>query len=238
MIAATLFYLANKGYFTISEKQSDISKKSKKDLVFKYNNSMEYPKEAHLRFVINWFMGYGQGEEFSLGEIAKNLKNTKVAMEYTKKEDEWKKILKEDGHLLNMFIKIGYKEELTNEFYNERFKWISYKSFIEKNIVTISEILTSEESGDILNYASALEVHSLNLKNFAEKLSKIALKNSVNSRDNYCYFAFYPMFYLNMGSINNNVSSYGSSTDTGGGFTGASGGGDFSGGGGGGGGAF
>lgn len=238
MIASTLFYLAHKGYFTISEKESDLSKKSKKDLVFKYNNSMEYPKEAHLIFLINWFMGYGEEEEFSLLKIAENLKNTKVAMEYTNKETQWKKILKEDGRLLNMFIKIGYKEELTNEFYNERFKWIAYRSFIEKNIVTISEILTSEESGDILNYGPALEVHSLNLKDFSKKLSEIAIKNSNNSTDNYSYFAWYPMFYLSMGSINNNVSSYSSSTDTGGGFTGASGGGGFSGGGGGGGGAF
>ena len=238
MISATLFYLANKGHFTISEKQLDLSDKSKNDLVFKYNSSMGYPKEAHLKFLINWFMGYGQEEEFSLGEIAENLKNTNVAMEHTKKEDQWKKILKEDGHLLNMFIKIGFKEELTNEFYNERLKWISYKSFIENNIVTISEILTSEESGDILNYASALEVHQLNVKNFAEKLSKIALKNSFDQGNNYCYFAFYPLFFLNMSAINNNVSSYGSSTGTGGGFTGASGGGGFSGGGGGGGGAF
>lgn len=238
MIAATLFYLANKGYFTISETQSDLSKKNRKNLVFKYNNSMEYPREEHLRFVINWFMDYGQCEEFSLGEIAEILKNTNAAKEYVWKEYEWEKILKEDGHLLNMFIKIGYKEVLTNEFYNERFKWINYKEFIEKNIAIISGILTSEESGDILNYASALEVHSLNLNNFTEKLSKIAFKNSVNTEDDYCYFAFYPMFYLNMSSIDNNVSSFGSSTDTGGGFAGSSGGGDFSGGGGGGGGAF
>jgi len=235
MIAATLFYLANKGYFTISEKQSYLSGK---DLVFKYNNSIEYPREEHLRFIINWFMSYGQYEEFSLGEIAENLKNTNEAREYIRKESEWEKILKEDGHLLNMFIKIGYKEVLTNEFYNERFKWISYKKFIEKNIATISEMLTSEQSEDILNYASALEVHKLNLNNFTERLNNIAFHNSVNSEDGYSYFAFYTMFYLNMDYIDSSVTSFGSSTDTGGGFTGDSGGGDFSGGGGGGGGAF
>ncbi|PRR82361.1 DUF2207 domain-containing protein [Clostridium vincentii] len=232
MISATLFYLANKGYFTISEKQLDLSNKSKNDLVFKFNSSMDYPKEEHLKFLINWFMGYGQEEQFSLGEIAKSLKNTDIAMEHTKKEEQWKKILKKDGHILNMFIKIGYKEELTNEFYNERFKWISYKSFIQKNIVTISEVLTSEESGDILNYASVLEVDKLKLENFAERLSKLALKNSFNQGNNYCNFTFYPLFFMNMSTINNNVSS------TGGGFSGVSGGGGFSGGGGGGGGAF
>jgi uncharacterized membrane protein YgcG len=238
MIAATLFYLANKGYFTISEKQSDLSKKNKKDLIFKYNNSMDYPKEPHLIFLINWFMSYGQEEEFSLEKIAKKLKKSEVAREYSNKNAEWGKILREDGHLLNMFIKIGYKEVLTNEFYNERFKWISYKSFIERNIATISEILTAEEAGDLINYGSALEVRSLKLADFAKKLSKIAVKSSIDLGTDYCYFAFYPTFYLNMGSINNNVSSYDSSTDTGGGFTGVSGGGDFSGGGGGGGGAF
>jgi len=238
MISSTLFYLANKGYFTIVEKQSNAFEKSKKYLIFKRNNSIEYINEEHLKFLINWFMSYGQDGEFSLEEITDKLKNTEMAIEYSKKEKEWIKILKEDGNLLNMFIKIGHKEQLTNEFYNERLKWISYKKFIEKNIEIFPEILTNEESGEIINYALALGVDYVELKDSAERLSKIALKNSCDLRANYYYFAFYPMYLLRMTSINNNAYSNGYSTSAGGGFSGVSGGGGFSGGGGGGGGAF
>ena len=56
MIIASLFYLANKGYYTIEEKNNKSRKKN--DLVFirtDYNKNQEY---IHLQYIIDWFEEY------------------------------------------------------------------------------------------------------------------------------------------------------------------------------------
>ena len=246
ILSSTLFYLCNLGYYNIEQlkytEKGFLSNKADNDLVFKRNINKTLPKEAHLNFIIKWFSIYEIDNEFSLINIQNLLKKESKAKIFLKKLNEWKVKVGEDAKLQGFFTIIGNRETLTNEFYNEKLKWLSYKGFIE-NTINLKERLNEFNTADtILLYARALGINNASIEHYINELIITAKRASERDMDslNYInrtyYFNYYLIHMNTMNSIYNNATP--NNHDSGGGFTGGSSGGDFGGGGGGGSGAF
>lgn len=246
ILSSTLFYLCNLGYYNIEQlkhrEKGFLSNKADNDLVFKRNINKTLPKEDHLNFIIKWFSIYEIDNEFSLINIQNLLKKESKAKIFLRKLNEWKVKVGEDAKLQGFFTIIGNRETLTNEFYNEKLKWLSYKGSIE-NTINLKERLNEFNTADtILLYARALGINNASIEHYINELIITAKRASERDMDslNYInrtyYFNYYLIHMNTMNSIYNNATP--SNNDSGGGFTGESSGGDFGGGGGGGSGAF
>lgn len=246
ILSSTLFYLCNLGYYNIEQRKHTekgfLSNKADNDLVFKRDINKTLPKEAHLNFIIKWFSVYEIDNEFSLINIQNLLKKESKAKIFLKKLNEWKVKVGEDAKLQGFFTIIGNRETLTNEFYNEKSKWLSYKGFIE-NTINLKERLNEFNTADtILLYARALGINNSSIEHYINELIITAKRaserdmGSLNYINRTYYFNYYLIHMNTMNSIYNNATP--SNNDSGGGFTGGSSGGDFGGGGGGGSGAF
>ena len=68
------------------------------------------------------------------------------------------------------FTKIENREILTNEFYNEKLKWLSYREFIEETI-NFKERLNEFNTADtILLYARALGINNASIEHYINEL--------------------------------------------------------------------
>ena len=245
MVISSLFYLTNKGYYEIEEKIYSSKKlKSKEgDLYFKVKTNIPEPKEKNLRYLLRWFneyaTEYGKTTGFSLLELSNKLKKSQAAENYIKKEKRWKEIIMEDGDTLKMTLSIRNNTVLTNEYLDEKNKWLSYKNYITEIVNNTSLDVNTSVINDIVIYASALDVNPKALRKYREFIQANNNFNtgSINEAYRYNYLNYYPLFYFHMNNIQNN-SNFNASSSSSGGFTGGFGGGGFSGGGGGGGGAF
>ncbi|MGL5087173.1 MAG: DUF2207 family protein, partial [Clostridium sp.] len=250
IISSTLFYLCNLGYYNVKEVEYSEKKfsgeKVKKDLRFKRNINKTSPLESHLKFIIKLFSNYERLNEFSLLEIQNSLKKSAKGKGFLNKLDEWKIKVVEDAKQRGYFITIRNKEVLSNEFYNEKLKWLSYKEFIEENI-NIKERLKEVNTADtILIYAKALGINNTEIENYinnlinSEKRDNNYNNNVLNNITNRYNFNYYLTYMNNMDSIHHTIESYDkpSNNIAGGGFDAGSSGGDFGGGGGGDSGAF
>lgn len=249
ILSSTLFYLCNLGFYTMEEykytENGFFNNKEKTDLIFKRNINKKLPKEAHLKFIITWFSLYEVNNEFSLSRIKNTLNKTNDREVFLKQLNKWKLIVEEDAKLQGYFTTIGNKEILTNEFYNEKLKWLSYRDFIEETINFKERLKEVNTADTILIYAKAVGINNRLIETYISELINNVEKLNYDNSDslNYInrnyYFINYLIYMNTMDSIYHaaipNDSSIGSS---GGGFTGGSSGGDFGGGGGGGSGAF
>lgn len=246
ILSSTLFYLCNLGYYTMEEceytERGFFNDNIKSNLVFQRNVNKELPKENHLKFIIKWFAIYEIDNRFSLLEIQKDLKKSSEGTKFLKELNEWKDIVKSDAKEEGFFTNIENRDTLTNEFYNERLKWISYKEFIE-NTINLKERLNEINIADtMLIYARALEIDKNLIEPYITELINVAERDnnyefdSLSSINRTYYFNYYLIHMNTMDSIYNNVmpNNDTSGIDTGGGFSGTSSGGDFGGGGGGG----
>ncbi|MGL5352560.1 MAG: DUF2207 domain-containing protein, partial [Clostridium sp.] len=238
ILSSTLFYLCNLGYYNVEEveysEKGFFGDKVKKDLRFKRNINKISPRENHLAFIIELFLAYETNNEFSLLEIQSLLKNRSEGRDFIDKLNEWKVEVIEDAKLQGYFTTIRNKEVLTNEFYNEKLKWLSYKEFVESSI-NIKERLNEVNTADtILIYAKALGINNVAIENYINKLISSAKRdnnldmNQLNNMNNAYYFNYYLIYMDNMNSIYHTVTPDSSSNnDSGGGFDGGSSGGDF-----------
>lgn len=243
ILSSTLFYLCSLGYYNIEEheytEKGFYKTKSKYNLIFKRNINKQIPKEEHLKFIITWFSMYESSGKFSLDDIQKVLKDSSEGNIFLKKVERWKTKVESDVETIGFFTTINNRETLTNEFYNENLKWLSYKDYIESSI-NLKERLNDINTADtMIVYARSLGIDSNLIEKYINELVNVAESSAnydSNSFNNIHYFNYYLLHMNSMNSIYHNVipNDNRSSIDASGGFTGGSSGGDFGGGGGGG----
>lgn len=249
ILSSTLFYLCNLDFYTMEEykyiEKGFFNNKEKTDLIFKRNVNKKLPKESHLKFIITWFSLYEINNEFLLSRIKNTLTKAYDREIFLNKLNKWKLIVEEDAALQGYFTTIGNREVLTNEFYNEKLKWLSYRSFIEETINFKERLKELNTADTILIYAKAVGINNKLIETYINELINSVEKldydniNSFNYNNRNYYFINYLIYMNTMDSIYHTAMPNDSSMNSsGGGFTGGSSGGDFGGGGGGGSGAF
>lgn len=196
MLIATLFYLANKGYYIIEEKNNK-SKKKNKDLVFTridYSENLEY---SHLQYIMDWFEEYEVNGSFSMNQIKNLVSSTRKAKRFINNLEKWISKVKEDGEELGFYIKIRNKNVLENNWYNEKKKWIGYKNYLE-NIYKTNNIDENSLSDLTIIYALALEISENDLKEIVNLIIDRASLNVESFNDfHYMYINNY-FFYMTM----------------------------------------
>lgn len=239
-ISATLLYLCHKGYYTLEKgslsKKEFTKGKNNQDLIFRRNNQKSPPQIPHLKFFMRWMSKYESSGILDLSNIKNKVQTRAGSLEFRTANAQWEQTVKREADELGFFINIQNKRILSNEYYNEKLKWLAYKTYLLSYVKnTNTELINNID--EILIYASVL----IGTKNQLEKLldSINHFHYSSNSRYGNFYFYYYPYFITNYSmwdGINNDV-NYGYS-DGDGGFGGFSSGSSLSGGGGGGSGAF
>ena len=228
IIPSTIFYLASIGVYTISNE----GKISKKSLKIKVNPDIPIPVYKHISYFVNWFNEYAVNGEFSIDDINKKLRKQKNEDEFRDKLAEFSELIQEDCEY--MFVNIGHRKVLTNEFKQQYYNWCAYKDFAEKQITERVSKINENSIDDIVVYAEALDIEYEEVKKLCSKMKKYNQNNlSVNS-GLICPYYYYYYSIIATSSNRFNPSSYESS----GGFDGGFGSSGFSGGGGGGSGAF
>lgn len=244
MLNVTLFYLANKGYYTIEEKIND-SDKDENDLFFirrNYNNKTGY---KHLDYILTWFSDYEVNGSFSMKQIKGLVSSESEANKFINNLNRWIGEIKHEASEKEFYIRIRNKDVLTNRWFNEKSRWISYKNYL-KNAYSINDLDNSLLSDLTIIYASALEVSDNDLKNIINLVTSTEGRNIDSfSSIEYMYMNNYILYATIFNDIShradnivNPITSTPDSfdtTSTGGGFFR---GGDFTGGGGGDSGAF
>lgn len=253
-IPSTLFYLCQKGYYTLEKrkylKSGFLRKDEVEDLCFVRNSSVFSPSSSHLKYFIKWFSRYEENGRFTLKSIEEVVGSRTGALEFKECFSEWEHLIKDEAEKLNFYTIIEGRKILNNKIYNERLKWLAYRQYLV-------DYFTSRQTISILNidealiYASALEISEIHSEEFSRKLNNLSYdKQDTYSYDMYNNQSFFLMNLYMWDSIddsvqhnatdnnNNNNNDSGSGGGFGGGFGGFSGGGDFSGGGGGDSGAF
>lgn len=243
MVNTTLFYLANKGYYSLEEKQIKIKGMFKdnavSDLIFTRVKEYKNPEYSHLSFIQEWFKEYEENRSFSLNKIKNTVKASQRAKDFVNNFEQWKIFIKEDAERKGMYIKIREKDVVENNWYLERKRWLSYKKYL-RTIDSVTNIQESKLSDLTVIYAQALCIDNNDLENLVNYVSRRANNNSFgysNSIFLHNYLLYTVMFNdinISAHQIANPPSSSTDFNNTGG----FSGGGDFSGGGGGGSGAF
>lgn len=244
MMNVTLFYLANKGYYSIEEKIND-SNKEENDLIFirrNYNNKTGY---NHLDYILTWFSDYEVNGSFSIKQIKRLVSSESEANKFVNNLNKWIAEVKQDANSIKFYIRIRNKNILTNRWFNEKSLWISYKNYL-KNLYSINDLDNGLLSDLTVIYASALEVSDNELINIINLVTSIAGRSmdSYSSME-YMYMNNYILYSTIFSDINhrandivNPITSSPSSFDTTSTGGGSFGGGDFTGGGGGDSGAF
>lgn len=202
MIIATLFYLANKGYYTIEEKDTR-SKKKNKDLVFTridYSENLEY---SHLQYIIDWFEEYEVNGSFSINQIKNLVSSTRKANRFINNLEKWISNVKEDGEKIGFYIKIRNKTVIGNDWYNEKKKWIGYKNYLE-NIYKTNNFDENSLSDLTIIYALALEISENDLKEIVNLIIDRASLNMESFNDfHYMYINNYFFYMKIFNSITN-----------------------------------
>jgi hypothetical protein len=202
MLISTLFYLANKGYYTIEEKNNK-SKKKKKDLVFTRINYSKNPKYSHLQYILDWFEEYEANGSFSMKQIKNQVSSKRNANKFINNLEKWISKVKEDGEKIGFYIKIRNKNVLENSCYNEKKKWISYKNYLE-NIYKINNINENSLSDLTIIYALALEINENDLKEIVNLIiDRVSLNMELFNHSHYMYINDYFFYIAMFNSITN-----------------------------------
>ncbi|MGL5354572.1 MAG: DUF2207 family protein, partial [Clostridium sp.] len=217
IISSTLFYLCKLGYYSVKEVgyagKTLFSNKVKSDLIFKRDININSPREPHLNFIIELFFSYEVNAEFSLINIQKALKKSSEVRYLANKLNEWRSEVIKDSKEREFFIMVGNREVLTNEAYNEKLKWLSYKDFIENTINSNDNLLELDSIDNILVYAKALGINNTSIENYTKTLvnkGEILTDlngNSIDNKNSVYYFNYYLIYMNNMESIYNTVTS-------------------------------
>ena len=206
MIVTTLFYLANKGYYRMEEKDSS-SKNRNKDLIFTRINENKEIKYSHLEYIIKWFSNYEVSGSFSMKQIKKITASNKGAKNFINKSENFLDKVKEDGEKLGFYIKIRNKNILENIWYNEKKKWLAYKKYLQ-NIYKNNSINNEPLNDLTIIYALALEVSDKELEKIINlSVDKTSLNNNANSlySFNYMNLNSYILYMIMFNNMTNNA---------------------------------
>lgn len=122
-IIDVMFYLANKGVYTI-EKEGQ--------LVFKYSGDNRNKELDHLENLIKWMNEYDEGNGINLEKIHKKLKEEKYAMQYVRDKRKFGNIVIKDAIKDKVIVKIKGRYVVSNEFYDEWTCWTNYRDELTK----------------------------------------------------------------------------------------------------------
>ncbi|MBM6817794.1 DUF2207 domain-containing protein [Clostridium saudiense] len=201
MLNITLFYLVNKGYYTIEEKTT----KDNNDLVFirtDYNKESEY---SHLNFILEWFKNYEVRGSFSIEEIKSSLSSSRRAKVFIDNLNYWLIKVRNDGENIGFYTKIRNKNILENTWYNEKCKWIAYKKYL-KNRYKFNGVNNTSLIELTVIYASALQVGKNKLKGIIDSITSNVSEN-INSFSNteYIYMNNYLLYLAMFNNIANDA---------------------------------
>lgn len=202
MLVTTLFYLANKGYYKMEEKDLN-NKKKNNDLIFTRINENKEIKYSHLEYIIKWFSSYEVNGSFSMKQIKKITASNKGAKTFINRLENFLNKVREDGENLGFYIKIRNKNVLENNWYNEKRKWLAYKKYLQ-NIYKNNSINNDSLNDSAIIYALALEISDKELENIIKlSVDKTSLNNNSNSLNSFNYmnlnrYIFYMMMFNNM----------------------------------------
>ena len=201
MLNITLFYLVNKGYYTIEEKIT----KDNNDLVFirtDYNKESEY---SHLNFILEWFKNYEVRGSFSIEEIKSSLSSSRRAKVFIDNLNYWLIKVRNDGENIGFYTKIRNKNILENTWYNEKCKWIAYKKYL-KNRYKFNDVNNTSLIELTVIYASALQVGKDKLKGIIDSITSNVSEN-INSFSNteYIYMNNYLLYLAMFNNIANDA---------------------------------
>ena len=174
MLNVTLFYLANKGYYTIEEKINDFDKDDN-DLIFirrNYNKT----RYKHLDYILTWFSDYEVNGSFSMNQIKRLVSSESEAKKFINNLNKWIGEVKQDANSIVFYIKIRNKDVLTNIWFNEKSRWISYKNYL-KNLYSVNDLDNSLLSDLTIIYASALGVSDNDLRNIINLVTSTEGRN-------------------------------------------------------------
>lgn len=250
-ISATLYYLSSKGYYSLEkgkyEKSHLFSSEEMEDLVFRRNYEKMIPESPHLQYFIDWMSGYEENGVFTLRYIEEEVGTNRGAMDFKDNLSNWEDTVNQEAGNLGFYTTIENRQILSNKYYDEKLKWLAYKSYLLGHIEKSQGIEPISNIDEALIYASVLGIGTDGLEDLLERVKhqEYGTHNAYN-HNIYSYMPFFITNYYLWNGINENMYQDNSSNSSNGGFTGGDGGGfggfsdggGFSGGGGGGSGAF
>ena len=224
IVPATLFYLAKKGYYSISIDQNKSDELFK--TIFIRNMNIEPSSYAHLNTLIEWFSIYEVDGKFDFNDLKRIVADKKVASFFKTKHLCFINDVKLDAYKLNYYTKLHNKEILCNEAYNEKLKWIAYRRFLLSKDTT-SSTQNLQFNYDLI-YRTVLDA-DLNIDTKDKTEVTTETYDSYNQLLLYAYYTNMDIFYCIHEDANKNYSFNASDNNNFDGFSDSSG---FSGGGG------
>jgi uncharacterized membrane protein len=221
-LLSTILHLANKGAITfLDNTMYDIDYYNLSFTINNYSGSFKLLENE--KYLLNWLSEYNREGAVYLTTLKKKAGNGEFINKYAK----WRNLVLQETSEFNFYTSIKRKKILTNEYEDERRKWVAFKKYLQDS--GNSEILSLKELGlwdSIIPYAMALNV--------AENLLQFVQKNDTSYNDtnnifmNYLFLHYYTSTYRN--DFDKSYSSAVNDSSSGN-FSGG-GGGDFGGGGG------
>ncbi|WP_026882237.1 DUF2207 domain-containing protein [Clostridium akagii] len=218
-LLATILSFASKGAIKFLEEGFD--DKDYQKLSFKINDFyqgqglMDYEL-----FLLQHISEYSKNGVVMLVDLKKNAGKTSFINKYTK----WKELVTKQAEKLGFYTIIEGKKILTNEYENEKLKWIAFKDYLRDHKDIQSDAEGEDLSEKIVPYAIVLDVS----ENIVNDFEKVNGNNYNNIFMSYWFLSYYTTTYNE--DFSNSYSNGSSSSDAN--FSGSSGG-DFGGGGGG-----
>ena len=138
-IPSTLFYLCQKGYYTLEKrkylKSGFLREDEVEDLCFVRNTRVFSPASSHLKYFIKWFSCYEENGRFTLKSIEEEVGARAGALEFKECFSEWENLIKDEAEELNFYTIIDGRKVLNNKTYNERLRWLAYRQYLLEHFI-------------------------------------------------------------------------------------------------------
>lgn len=160
IIIDSLFYLVNKGVYTLHNPICDDKTQNKKDLVFIYTGKTKDIKDKHLKYLIKWLNSYDKGNGIDINNMYKKLNKTRYATRYVEHKRKFLNIIQKEIVKKGYVVVIRGKYVISNEFYNQWEDWKCYRYHIaNRKRIDIASTITSDYIQPAIIYSLALNVN-------------------------------------------------------------------------------
>lgn len=160
IIIDSLFYLVNKGVYTLHNPICDDKTQNKKDLVFIYTGKTKDIKDNHLKYLIKWLNSYDKGNGIDINNMYKKLNKTRYATRYVEHKRKFLNIIQKEIVKKGYVVVIRGKYVISNEFYNQWEDWKCYRYHIaNRKRIDIASTITSDYIQPAIIYSLALNVN-------------------------------------------------------------------------------
>lgn len=217
MLAAIL-NLAGKEAITFLD--NPIYDRDYKNLSFTINNYMgNYRLSENEKYLLEWLSSYAVGGVIYLSLLQKNAGKAEFISRYS----QWKDLVSKEAEKLNFYTVIRAKKILTNQYEDERRKWVAFKRYLCDS--GDGEVSYLKERGlwdCIVPYAIALDA----MEKVLDYIHRDNYHMTNNMLMNYWFLHYYTSTYKRDfdNSYSNNSNSSGNFSGSGGGGFGGGGG--------------